>query len=42
VFELLPRLADRGYLLDTGDILVSGTATELMETLEIYKVYLGS
>lgn len=36
------QLADRGYLLDTGDIVVSGTAAELMETPEIHKAYLGS
>jgi ABC-type branched-subunit amino acid transport system ATPase component len=35
------QLADRGYLLDTGDIVVSGTAAELMETPEIHKAYLG-
>ncbi len=36
------QLADRGYLLDTGDIVISGTAAELMETPEIHKAYLGS
>lgn len=36
------QLADRGYLLDTGNIVVSGTAAELMETPEIHKAYLGS
>jgi len=36
------KLADRGYLLDTGNIIVSGTAAELMETPEIHKAYLGS
>ena len=36
------KLADRGYLLDTGDIIVSGTTAELMETPEIHKAYLGS
>jgi len=35
------QLADRGYLLDTGNIVVSGTAAELMETPEIHKAYLG-
>jgi len=35
------RLADRGYVLETGTIVLSGTAKELMRDERVRKAYLG-
>ena len=35
------RLAHRGYVLETGNIVLSGTAEELMKNPEVRKAYLG-
>jgi len=35
------RLADRGYVLETGRIVLSGTAEELMRDERVRKAYLG-
>ncbi|MBN2331734.1 MAG: ABC transporter ATP-binding protein [Deltaproteobacteria bacterium] len=35
------QCAHRGYLLDTGNIIISGTSQELMDTPEVQKAYLG-
>ena len=35
------RIADRGYVLANGKILMSGRAKELLENEEIQKAYLG-
>ncbi len=35
------RLADRGYVLETGNIVLSGTADELMRDERVRKAYLG-
>ena len=35
-------IADRGYVLETGKIVTSGTGTELLASPEIKKAYLGS
>ena len=35
------QFADRGYVLDTGSIVMEGTADELMNDADIRKVYLG-
>jgi branched-chain amino acid transport system ATP-binding protein len=35
------KFAHRGYVLDTGEIVVSGTAQELMNNADIKKAYLG-
>ena len=34
-------IADRGYVLETGKIVTSGTGTELLASQEIKKAYLG-
>ena len=34
-------IADRGYVLETGKIVTSGTGTELLASPEIKKAYLG-
>ena len=34
-------LADRGYVLETGKIVLSGTGQELLESDEVRKAYLG-
>ena len=34
-------IADRGYVLETGKIVTSGTGTELLASSEIKKAYLG-
>ncbi len=35
------EFAHRGYLLETGNIILAGTSRELMATPEIHKAYLG-
>jgi branched-chain amino acid transport system ATP-binding protein len=35
------RLADKGYVLETGDIVLEGTAEELMRDERVRKAYLG-
>ncbi len=34
-------IADRGYVLETGKVVLSGTGTELLESEEVRKAYLG-
>ena len=34
-------IADRGYVLETGKIVLSGTGKELLESEEVRKAYLG-
>lgn len=34
-------IADRGYVLETGNIVLSGTGQELLESDEVRKAYLG-
>lgn len=34
-------IADRGYVLETGNIVLSGTGKELLESEEVRKAYLG-
>ena len=34
-------VADRGYVLETGKIVTSGTGTELLASPEIKRAYLG-
>ena len=34
-------VADRGYVLETGHLIFSGTAQELLDTPEVKKAYLG-
>ena len=40
--RLALQVADRGYVLDTGSIVASGTAAELADTPEIKAAYLGA
>lgn len=35
------KVADRGYVLETGSIVLSGTGKELMESEAVKKAYLG-
>jgi branched-chain amino acid transport system ATP-binding protein len=35
------KVADRGYVLETGRIILDGTATELQEDPEVQRAYLG-
>lgn len=35
------RLADRGYVLETGQVVCEGTAQELMDNREVQRAYLG-
>jgi branched-chain amino acid transport system ATP-binding protein len=35
------RLADKGYVLETGNIVLEGTAEELMGDERVRKAYLG-
>lgn len=35
------RIADRGYVLETGRVVLEGTATELMRDREVRRAYLG-
>lgn len=35
------RIADRGYVLETGEIILSGTREELVESPMVQKAYLG-
>ena len=34
-------IADRGYVLETGNIVLSGTGQELLASDEVRKAYLG-
>lgn len=34
-------IADRGYVLETGEVVLSGVGTELLESEEVKKAYLG-
>ena len=36
------KISDRGYVLETGKIVLSGTADELMQSQDIQRAYLGS
>jgi branched-chain amino acid transport system ATP-binding protein len=35
------KLADRGYVLETGKVILEGPADELMENAEVKRAYLG-
>jgi branched-chain amino acid transport system ATP-binding protein len=35
------RLADRGYVLETGKVILEGVASELLENKEVERAYLG-
>jgi branched-chain amino acid transport system ATP-binding protein len=35
------RLADRGYVLETGKVILEGTSEELMDNSEVKRAYLG-
>ena len=35
------KLADRGYVLETGKVILEGEADELMENIEVKRAYLG-
>ena len=36
------KYAHRGYILDTGNIVLEGSAQDLLQNEEIKKVYLGN
>jgi len=35
------KLADRGYVLETGKVILEGEACELLENAEVKRAYLG-
>ena len=35
------RIADRGYVLETGQIVCDGTARELLDNRDVQRAYLG-
>jgi len=35
------KLADRGYVIETGRIILQGDAAELLENKEVQRAYLG-
>ncbi len=35
------KLADRGYVLETGKLILEGVAAELLENPEVQRAYLG-
>jgi branched-chain amino acid transport system ATP-binding protein len=34
-------MADRGYVLETGKVIIEGPALELLENREVQRAYLG-
>jgi branched-chain amino acid transport system ATP-binding protein len=34
-------IADRGYVLETGQIVLEGTARELLDNTDVQRAYLG-
>ncbi len=39
--ELALRLADRGYVLESGRTILSGPSTELLQSAEVKRIFLG-
>ena len=39
--QMALQIADRGYVVETGQIVLQGTAAELMENPKIQEAYLG-
>ena len=39
--NLALKFAHRGYVLDTGEIVASGSATDLLDNPDVKKAYLG-
>jgi len=35
------KMADRGYVLETGRMILEGTASELLENKDVQRAYLG-
>jgi branched-chain amino acid transport system ATP-binding protein len=35
------KMANRGYVLETGRLILEGTATDLLENKEVQRAYLG-
>jgi len=35
------KMADRGYVLETGKVILEGMASELLENKEVQRAYLG-
>ena len=35
------KMADRGYVLETGKVILEGTAEDLLENPEVQRAYLG-
>jgi len=35
------QIADRGYVMETGHLIIEGTATELLENRDVQRAYLG-
>jgi branched-chain amino acid transport system ATP-binding protein len=39
--ELALRLADRGYILESGRTILSGPSSELLQSAEVRRIFLG-
>ena len=39
--ELALRLADRGYVLESGHTILSGSSSELLQSVEVKRIFLG-
>ena len=39
--ELALRLADRGYVLESGRTILSGPSTELLQSSDVKRIFLG-
>ena len=39
--ELALRLADRGYILESGRTILSGPSAELLQSAEVRRIFLG-
>jgi branched-chain amino acid transport system ATP-binding protein len=39
--ELALRLADRGYVLESGRTILSGPSAELLQSAEVKRIFLG-
>ena len=39
--ELALRLADRGYVLESGRTILTGSSAELLQSAEVKRIFLG-
>ena len=41
VHEIALRLADRGYVMESGRTILGGTSAELLQSIEVKRIFLG-